>query len=242
MAVPGRSALLLGATGATGSYVLQELLASSHFTRVIEVGRRVTSPDVLANTPGKEKLTQKVVDFEKIDQAGLKGENADVVIITLGTSRAAAGSAENFTKIDRLFPAEAAKAAKTDSEQRLIYVSAGSANPNSFILYSKSKGLTELDLASLGYKDFIVFRPALLTERPNARVVEAIASKITGLLSTFTSSVEISVKVLAKSVTKAAELGSGNLPAVAGASLHSPPGVLPYHIIFNKGALNLARS
>jgi len=242
MAAPGQSALLLGATGATGSYVLRELLASSKFTRVIEVGRRVTSPEKLAELPGKEKLTQKVVDFEKIDQAGLKDEKADVVIITLGTTKAIAGSEENFTRIDRHYPTEAAKAAKTDSEQRLVYLSSASANPNSFIFYSRSKGMTEHDLAALGYKDLIVFRPGLLrdADRPDTRILESVYGKVTGILSAFTPTLEISVKLLAKSITKAVELGSASLPEVAEAATQTPPGLPPYHVIFNKGALNMS--
>ncbi len=74
------SALLLGATGQVGQNVLKELLASSHFTRVGEYGRRVTNIDTITN--GKEKLEQKTVDFEKIDQAGLKDGKWDVVFIT----------------------------------------------------------------------------------------------------------------------------------------------------------------
>ena len=74
------SALLLGATGQVGQNVLKELLASSHFTRVGEYGRRVTNLDAI--TSGKEKLEQKTVDFERIDQAGLKDGKWDVVFIT----------------------------------------------------------------------------------------------------------------------------------------------------------------
>ena len=74
------SALLLGATGQVGQNVLKELLASSHFTRVGEYGRRVTNLDTI--TSGKEKLEQKTVDFEKIDHAGLKDGKWDVVFIT----------------------------------------------------------------------------------------------------------------------------------------------------------------
>jgi oxidoreductase len=74
----GQSALIVGATGQVGGYLLKELLASSHFTRVGEFGRRVTQ-DVPA---GKEKLEQKKIDFEKLDEAGLKDGKWDVVFIT----------------------------------------------------------------------------------------------------------------------------------------------------------------
>ena len=52
-----KSALIIGATGQTGGHLLKELLASPHFSKVGEYGRRVTAPDTLAE--GKEKLEQK---------------------------------------------------------------------------------------------------------------------------------------------------------------------------------------
>ena len=101
----------------TGKNVLKELLSSTHFTKVGEYGRRVTPLDSI--TTGKEKLEQKVIDFEKVDEAGLKDRKWDVVFITwvtssftgvdtqtallgrLGTTMANAGSAAAFEKIDR---------------------------------------------------------------------------------------------------------------------------------------------
>jgi hypothetical protein len=82
LSTPGQSALLIGATGATGKHVLRELLSSPHFTHVGEYGRRVTPLDQISS--GKEKLEQKIVDFEKLEDAGLKAGNWDVVFITYG--------------------------------------------------------------------------------------------------------------------------------------------------------------
>lgn len=75
-----KSALLLGATGATGKHLLRELIKSPEFGRVGEYGRRVTPLDSL-NAPA-DKLEQKVIDFEKLDEAGLKDGKWDVVFIT----------------------------------------------------------------------------------------------------------------------------------------------------------------
>jgi oxidoreductase len=48
------------------------------------------------------------------------------------------------------------------------------ANPKASFFYSRSKGLTEQALAELGYKDTIMFRPAVLSNvnRPEPRFVE----------------------------------------------------------------------
>jgi oxidoreductase len=98
-------------------------LSSPHFTRVGEYGRRLTPSEEI--TTGKDKLEQKVIDFEEIQESRLKDGKWDVVFITyehvlslfvsrantswdcnwetyrLGTTRAAAGSDEAFDKIDR---------------------------------------------------------------------------------------------------------------------------------------------
>jgi oxidoreductase len=96
----GKSALLLGGTGAVGKKLLAELLASDEWTRVGEYGRRVTAPSADADA-APSKLEQKTIDFEALDGAGLKDGRWDVVFVTLGTTRAQAGSAAQFEKIDR---------------------------------------------------------------------------------------------------------------------------------------------
>lgn len=75
-----KTALIIGATGQTGRHLLQTLLASNQFTHVAEYGRRVTSADQI--TTGKDKLEQKVIDFEKIQDSGLSQGKWDVVYIT----------------------------------------------------------------------------------------------------------------------------------------------------------------
>ena len=95
----GKSALLLGGTGAVGKKLLAELLASDEWTRVGEYGRRVSAPTPESSSAGK--LEQKTIDFEALDGAGLKAGRWDVVFVTLGTTRANAGSAAQFEKIDR---------------------------------------------------------------------------------------------------------------------------------------------
>ena len=76
----GKSALIIGATGAVGKNLLRELVASSEFTRVGEYGRRVTPNDKLGE--GSSKLEQKAIDFEKLEEAGLKDGKWDVVFVT----------------------------------------------------------------------------------------------------------------------------------------------------------------
>ncbi|KAJ7102978.1 hypothetical protein C8R43DRAFT_1047469 [Mycena crocata] len=235
------TALVLGATGQVGGYLLKELLARQHFTRVGEFGRRNTSLESLP-AEGKDKLEQRTIDFEKPDAAGLRDGKWDVVFIALGTTAKAAGSSEAFERIDREYVINAARAAKGDHPQRLVYVSSGGANSKSTFLYPRSKGLTEEGLASLGYEDTIVFRPGFLagTNRPEPRFAEKMASVVTGVLSHVSSSLEIQISALAKSLVRAGELGSSGLPPAAKATQEGKDGAR-FTLINNAGALALSK-
>ena len=78
-AMIGKTALILGATGATGKLLLRELLASPSYTLIGEYGRKITPADQLP--VGKDKLQQRVIDFEKLDEAKLNELRWDVVFI-----------------------------------------------------------------------------------------------------------------------------------------------------------------
>jgi len=228
--------LLIGATGQVGRHLLKELLASEHFTRVGEYGRRVTQ-DIAA---GKAKLEQKVIDFEKIQPGEWAPSKWDVVFITLGTTKAAAGSAQAFERIDRDYVINAAKAAKAgDLKQRIVCISSYGADAKSSLLYSRTKGQVEEALATLGYSDTIIFRPGYLqgAKREKTSFAENAFAAVTGALSRVSSSFEINIAVLAKSMCIAGQLGSASLPPVAGAT---KAGTLT--IIDNKGAIGLAKA
>ncbi|KAI0296563.1 hypothetical protein B0F90DRAFT_1927204 [Multifurca ochricompacta] len=240
----GQSALLIGATGQTGRLLLRELLASPHFTRVGEAGRRLTSINELP-ADSRLKFEQTRVDFENIEAAGLKDGKWNVVFISLGTTRHQAGSAANFEKIDREYVISAARAAKADIDQRLVYISAANANPESSLLYARSKGLTEQGLAELGYSDTIIFRPAFLKNneqtakesRPLAYIVGAFATA----MSFFNNHWQIGVDQLAKSLLIAGTVGSSDLPPVAD-STRARWGGKAFTAISNRGALMLSQS
>ncbi|KAF8967742.1 hypothetical protein BDZ97DRAFT_1803057 [Flammula alnicola] len=239
-----QSAVIIGATGQTGRHVLQNLLASPHFTRVGEYGRRLTPKDQI--TTGSDKLEQKVIDFEKLQESGLSQGNWDVVFITLGTTKANAGSAEAFEKIDREYVINAAKAARnpdSTTQQRIVYLSSTGANSTSSFLYPRSKGLTEEGLANIGYSETIVFRPGFLagTQRKDFRLAESVFGKISGLLSHVSSSLEIQVSTLGRAIYLAGKLGTENLPSAVNAT-QEVKGDAKRTVINNAGALKLAES
>ncbi|KAJ7272674.1 hypothetical protein B0H12DRAFT_1091503 [Mycena haematopus] len=236
-----KTALILGATGQVGGVLLKELIASNTFTRIGEFGRRNTALDKLP--AGKEKIEQTVIDFEKLDEAGLNKGKWDVVFIAMGTNRKAAGSLEAFERIDREYVINAARAAKSEGHpQRLVYVSSFGADLNASLPYFKSKAMTEAGLAALGYDDTIVFRPGFLagTNREKFRLGESIALGITKVGSLFSSGLQIQITTLAKSLVKAGELGTAGLPAAVNATKEGKEGA-HYTLVTNAGALTLAK-
>ena len=106
---------------------------ASPYSRVYSFARRAhpSPPAVSSNVEFKEVL----VDFEKLhdgdaaEQAKLSAVSADAIFITMGTTRAAAGSMAAFERIDRGYVLSAAKAllSNPDNTKRtLLYCSSGS--------------------------------------------------------------------------------------------------------------------
>ncbi|GAO47396.1 NAD(P)-binding protein [Saitoella complicata NRRL Y-17804] len=174
------SALILGATGAVGEQILKELLACPAVSRVTSIGRR----EAVYDGPGKNKLVQQVVDFDNLEphRDVLKGH--DSIYITLGTTRAQAGSAAAFTKVDQEIPLQCVRLALEPSKnQHVLYCSSAGANKSSMFLYPRSKGETEEELTKLAEAAggrTSIFRPAYLRTvkpRPEQRTMEAFFGK-----------------------------------------------------------------
>ncbi|KAH7105782.1 hypothetical protein BKA62DRAFT_687955 [Auriculariales sp. MPI-PUGE-AT-0066] len=242
MAASGRSALVVGATGQVGRYLLTQVLASPAFTSVAEYGRRVTSSNDIPKEHAS-KLVQKTVDFEKLNEAEWKDPKFDAVFIALGTTRADAGSAQAFEKIDREYVLNAAKAARVEGiEQRLVYCSVSGASASSPFLYVKSKGLTENGLAALGYKDTISVRPCALggARREKPRMLEDAFVTICYQLNRISPRYAVDISEVARAMRKAGELGIAGLPPSA-ETFQSGPAEMPCTIIPNQGILALAK-
>ncbi|KAF8940073.1 Protein fmp52, mitochondrial [Haplosporangium gracile] len=173
MSIPLNSCIIFGGTGAVGKSLVKDALASNAFTRVLTLGRRPVPTENDSSFTNLSALEQKTIDFENI-AATFPDEGSNlpqVVFCTLGTTRAAAGSAEAFKKIDQQYVVDSArqihdKAPKDPatglSKVHFLYCSSANANANSFFLYSKTKGETEKALAEIGFERVSIFHPAFL--------------------------------------------------------------------------------
>lgn len=170
-------AVIAGATGLVGSFVLQKLLDNPQVSEVIALTRRTLS----LQSPKLKPVLIK--DFSQMAnmQSQLKG---DIYFCCLGTTIKEAGSQENFRKIDFDAIVEFAKVAKANEAQSFVLISAVGANAESPIFYNRVKGETEEALKALHFRSLIVFQPGLLIgNRTKLRIGEKLAISAFKLLS-----------------------------------------------------------
>ena len=175
---------VIGATGAVGKDLVQQLSEDSSFERVdIFVRREVKIPAV--------KVVAHVVDFDHpetwADQ--LKG---DVLFSCLGTTIRAAGSQDAQWKVDYTYQYEAAKAAKANGVKTYVLVSSVGANAKSKVFYTKMKGALDEAVQELGFEGCFILRPPSLIRKGSDRFGEKVgivalkAFNAIGLMRSFT--------------------------------------------------------
>jgi uncharacterized protein YbjT (DUF2867 family) len=147
-------ALLAGASGLTGGYVLEGLLGAADFGRVIAVTRRPLARE-------HPRLANRIVQFERLE-AQLQGIVCDVALCCLGTTIARAGSRERFREVDVDHVVAFARAALAAGASRLVVMSSAGADSRSRSFYLRTKGEMEEQLEGLGFAALDILQPGLL--------------------------------------------------------------------------------
>jgi uncharacterized protein YbjT (DUF2867 family) len=148
-----KTALLAGSTGLIGKLLLQRLLESSRYSKVIALTRQ--------DLPAHPRLVQIKTEFEKVRESA--GDlKADDVFCCLGTTMQKAGSKENFYKVDFEYPLLLSKISLSLGAKQFLLVSALGADKTSSIYYNKVKGEIEEAIVQVGFEAVHIFRPSLL--------------------------------------------------------------------------------
>jgi len=154
-------ALVIGATGAVGSALVRELLASSRCAGVTILTRRSTG--MFASVPGGGKLTQRVVDMDRVDlQAREPAAGCDAAFCTMGIGQPRKVPREVFWKVDVEYATAFGRACKDAGVRHLSLLGALGANPRSSTYYLRVKGAVEERLQGLGFARLSLFRPSVL--------------------------------------------------------------------------------
>lgn len=152
--LPPRIALLAGATGLVGGYLLQDLLDSPDHARVYAVTRR---------SLGREhpRLANRIVQFDRLEEQ-LRGTACTEAYCCLGTTIADAGSQDAFRTVDLEYVLAFARAARAAQAQRFVVLSAVGADPGSKNFYLRVKGEMEAAVSAVGFPGLDILQPSLL--------------------------------------------------------------------------------
>lgn len=168
-------ALLIGATGSTGKFLLNELIQDDAYSSVTIFVRRPTGRS-------HPKLTEHVIDFSNLDQYK-EQITGDVLFSCLGTTLKDAGSQKKQFEIDFEIPARFARMARQNRVNSAVLVSSADASPKSRIFYSRMKGELETALMELDFGQYIIFRPGPLLREGSDRAGEKALVKALGFLN-----------------------------------------------------------
>jgi uncharacterized protein YbjT (DUF2867 family) len=169
-------AVLLGASGLVGHFLLTELLNDSDYSE-IEIFSR--SPLGL-NSP---KVIERVGDLLS-DEFWPDSLEADAVFVCIGTTKAKTSDTETYKAIDYGIPLQAAVLSKKGKVKHFSVVSSLGADAQSRNFYLKTKGEMEAAIANLNLPSFYFLRPSMiLGPRQEKRFGENVGKLMTTKLS-----------------------------------------------------------
>lgn len=163
-----KTALLFGASGLTGSFLLQQLLQDPGYQQVIVFGRRKLE---IAHP----KLSQQLLDIDKPNDH-INSIKADALFCCLGTTIRKAGSQQAFRKVDHDFVVSLMQMAEKNKIPRFLVISSMGANAGSRNFYLRTKGEMEAQLEKTGIAYKTIVRPSLIMGNRNEwRLGESVA-------------------------------------------------------------------
>ena len=146
-----KTALIIGSTGLIGSQLLNLLLDSNDYLKVITFVKRDTGIK-------HPKLTQYVIDFDKPETY------KDLVVgddffCTIGTTIKKAGSKKAFRKVDFEYPRQFAAFALQNKVQKYLIISSLSADASSGNFYLKTKEEIKDFIKNCNFESVDVLQP-----------------------------------------------------------------------------------
>ena len=176
-------ATLAGATGLTGSYLLEQLLQDEYFDTVRILIRRPILRQ--AQDYIHPKLEKKLVDFADTESLRLALEDSDVIFCAIGTTqKKVKGDKEAYSKVDYDIPVKIARLGKLSGCEIFVLVSSVGTNSKSNNFYLKLKGEVEDAIKEVGLKSVHIMQPSvLLGKRKEFRLGEKIGKGLMSALS-----------------------------------------------------------
>ena len=165
---PTFKAIMIGATGATGSHLLLQLLSNDKCVEITSISRRPSKIDKKNNKKLNEILIDNMNDLSRTETAW-KGN--DVFFNCIGTTRTKSGSANKFSNIEFGISLEAAKMAFNANIPHACLISAKGVNHKIWgpafihpLFYMKIMGKKEQTIIkNYKFKHSTIFQPGMLS-------------------------------------------------------------------------------
>ncbi len=166
-----KTAILLGATGLTGSHLLDKLLANDDYQQVKIFTRRTTGKT-------HPKLIKILCDLLNLEEQADKFV-ADEVFCCIGTTKAKTPDKTLYHAIDYGIPVACAKLAERNKIATLSVISAIGADEKSSVFYSRTKGEMEQAILQCNIANILIYRPSLIYgERADNRLGEKVGTAV----------------------------------------------------------------
>lgn len=171
-----KTAIVLGATGLTGGYLVRILLADPRYGCIKLYSRNAIG----FNHPKLEEHLIDLFELENFEEA-FRG---DEVYCCIGTTRAKTPKKKLYRKIDYGIPVAAARITKQNGIGTFLVVSSMGANPRSRLFYNRTKGEMESEVLRIAIPGTYILRPALLAgKRKEKRIGEWLARQFMNVLN-----------------------------------------------------------
>lgn len=154
-----KTAIILGATGLTGSIVLDKLIHDERYKTI-----KLFSRKEINGMPSKvNQYVGNLFELEKF-KADFTG---DEVYCCIGTTAKKTPDKAVYTAIDYGIPVAAAKLSKENGIRTFFVVSALGANAKSSIFYNKTKGEMERDVLAEKIPNTHILQPSIIEGKRN---------------------------------------------------------------------------
>jgi uncharacterized protein YbjT (DUF2867 family) len=172
----GKKAILFGASGFVGSYLMEGLLNDPDYEQVTIVVRK----DLNVSHP---KLTTLIGDYHSLPN--LKEQiSADEIFIALGTTKKNTPDEKIYYEVDHDYPVLATKIAREKGANSVFLVSAVGADASSGIFYVRTKGETERDIIAADLVHTHIFRPSMIMgNRKESRSLEKVLINVFSVIN-----------------------------------------------------------
>ncbi|MHA7055723.1 Rossmann-fold NAD(P)-binding domain-containing protein [Aquimarina sp. M1] len=171
-----KTAIILGATGLTGSSLLSILLDDDRYTRIKLFSRKtvgISHPKIEEHLINLLQLKTEAIDFM-----------GDDVFCCIGTTLAKTPNKGLYRAIDYGIPVTAAQLCQLNNMKTLIVISALGADPKSRVFYNRTKGEMEEAVLMLKIPKTHILQPSLISgKRDEKRIGEYVFKKIMKLVS-----------------------------------------------------------